>query len=318
MSYTDKQIEFIINLVESSELTYEDIALKFNEKFKELKTPNSIKKTYYRHSKLDINSENKPKILLLDLETAPILGYIWQLFDQNVALNQIHSDWYILSWCAKWLGSPEDEVMYMDQRNAKNIEDDSEILKPLWKLLDEATIIITQNGKKFDEKKINARFILNGFKPTSSFRHIDTFQLAKARFGFTSNKLEYMTDKLCTKYKKIDHSDFAGFKLWSECLKGNIEAFESMKKYNCYDVLSLEELYLKLRPWDRKHPNLNVYDEDTEENSCTCGSVEFAKHGFVYTNHGKFQRYVCKKCGAESRDKTNLLNKSKRKSLRGN
>jgi hypothetical protein len=295
-------------------MTWNQIHLIFPEH-----SPNALRKTYYRALRLDIKEvkEDKPKILLLDLETAPILGYVWQLFDQNVALNQIHSDWYILSWSAKWLGSPENEVMYMDQRNAKNIEDDSEILKGLWKLVDEASIIITQNGKKFDEKKMNARFILNGFKPTSSFRHIDTLQLAKVRFGFTSNKLEYMTSKLCTKYKKLDHDEFSGFKLWSECLKGNKKAFESMKEYNMYDVLSLEELYLKLRPWDTKHPNLNVYNED-QETFCTCGSLEFDKNGFAYTNTGKFQRYTCKKCGAEVKSKENLLSKEKRKSLKKN
>jgi hypothetical protein len=308
----DTELEKLV-ICRQQGMTWQQISAIFPEH-----TPNALRKTYYRQMRKEIAPENTPKILLLDLETAPILGYVWQLFDQNVALNQIHSDWYILSWSAKWLGSSESEVMYADQRNAKNIEDDSVILRDLWKLVDEASIIITQNGKKFDEKKMNARFILNGFKPTSSFRHVDTLQLAKARFGFTSNKLEYMTGKLCTKYKKLDHDDFSGFKLWSECLKGNIKAFDSMKKYNMYDVLSLEELYLKLRPWDKKSPNLNVYNEYSEENFCDCGSVEFKKNGFIYSNTGKFQRYTCLKCGAETRSKTNLLSKEKRKSLRSN
>lgn len=293
-------------------LTWEKINVHFPEQ-----TPNSLRKTYYRYMDKEEVVIGTPKILILDLETAPILGYVWQLFDQNVALNQIHSDWYILSWSAKWLGSPETETMYEDQRNAANIEDDSEILKGLWKLVDEADIILTQNGKKFDEKKMNARFILNGFKPTSSFRHIDTLQLAKARFGFTSNKLEYMTDKLCTKYKKLDHSKFSGFKLWSECLKGNKEAWNEMEVYNRHDVLSLEELYLKLRPWDKITPNFNVFNE-SEETYCACGSAEFHKNGYAYSNTGKYQRYTCKKCGAETKGKENLLSKEKRKSLRKN
>jgi len=191
------------------------------------------------------------------------------------------------------------------------------MLKGLWALLNEADIILTQNGKKFDEKKFNARFILNGFKPTSSFRHIDTLQIAKARFGFTSNKLEYMTSKLCTKYKKLDHAKYGGFKLWAECLKGNQDAFEEMRIYNSYDILSLEELYLKLRPWDKMTPNVNVY-HDSEETFCSCGSVEFVKNGFAYSNTGKYQRYTCKKCGAEIKGKENLLTKEKRKSLRKN
>ena len=93
---------------------------------------------------------NKPKILIWDLETAPMLGYIWKLWDNDVALNQLHTDWYILSWSAKWHG--DDKVMYMDQRNAPNIEDDRKLLKGIWKLLDQADVVVTQNGKSFDQK----------------------------------------------------------------------------------------------------------------------------------------------------------------------
>lgn len=96
-------------------------------------------------------------------------------------------------------------------------------------MLDEADIVITQNGRKFDQKKLNARFILNGFKPPSSYKHIDTLVIARKHFGFTSNKLKYMTDKLCTKYKKLDHSKFPGMELWRECLKGNSEAWTEME-----------------------------------------------------------------------------------------
>lgn len=284
-------------------------------------TSNALRKTFYRNiEKPEVRAvveKAKPKILLLDIETAPLLGYVWGLWDNNVALNQIHSDWYILSWSAKWLDAPDTDIMYEDQRKSKNLEDDSKLLQGIWKLLDEADIVVGQNSKSFDIKKLNARFILNGFKPPSSYRQVDTMLLAKARFGFTSNKLEYMTSKLCTKYKKLDHAKYSGFKLWSECLKGNQEAFAEMQEYNEMDVLSLQELYLKLRPWDLRTPNVNAF-HDSEEISCACGSVEFRKNGFVTSNTGRFQRYTCKKCGAETRDKTNLLSKEKRKSLRSN
>lgn len=255
-----------------------------------------------------------PKVLLFDIETAPILGYVWRLFDQNVALNQIHNDWYVLSWAAKWLGEPAKNTMYMDQRAAKDIENDKTILKGIWKLLDEADIVVTQNGKSFDQKKLNARFILQGMSPPSSFRHIDTHRLAKKHFGFTSNKLEYMTDKLCVKYKKLKHGKFAGFQMWKEVLNGNIEAWKEMEKYNKYDVLSLEELYNKLIPWDNQI-DFNIYHDDLEH-VCKCGSKEFKKQGWYYTNTAKYQRYRCKSCGAESRDKVNQLTKEKLESLR--
>jgi len=113
-----------------------------------------------------------PKVLLLDIETAPILGYVWGLFDNNLGLNQVHTDWHVLSWSAKWLD--QKTIMYQDQRKAKNIEDDKKLLQGIWELLNEADVIITQNGKSFDIKKLNARFILNEMQQTSSYKHIIT------------------------------------------------------------------------------------------------------------------------------------------------
>lgn len=254
-----------------------------------------------------------PKILVFDIETAPILGYVWDIWDQNLALNQVAEDWHILSWSAKWLGDKPSQIMYQDQRKAKDISDDKELLKGIWDLLDEADVVITQNGKAFDVKKLNARFILNGFQPPSSYKHIDTYLLAKKYFAFTSNKLEYMTDKLCTKYKKLTHKKFPGFMLWKECMAGNKEAWNEMEKYNKHDVLSLEELYNKLTAWDFGI-NFNLYHDDTNH-VCSCGHDKFRNKGFAYTASGKYRRYKCLKCGKESRGKENLLSKEKRKSL---
>lgn len=254
------------------------------------------------------------KILLFDIETAPITSYHWGLFDQTIGLNQIKEDWCVLSWSAKWLEDPVDKIMYKDQRGRKDVRNDKRLLKGIWKLLDQADIVITQNGKSFDSKKLNARFIINGFPPPSSYRHIDTRSLAKKNFAFTSNKLEYMTDKLCVKYKKLKHKKFPGFALWEQCLAGNLEAWKEMEVYNKYDVLSLEELYRKMSAWDHTI-NFDVYTDD-HENTCICGSKEHKKYGFAYTSTGKYQRYVCKKCGKESRGKQNLLSKEKRDSIR--
>src|SRR5579863_8242080 len=97
-------------------------------------------------------NKNGPKVLIFDIETAPIVAHVWSLWENNVGLNQIVSDWHVLSWSAKWLDDPPNKVMYMDQRGVKNIEDDSNLLEEIWLLLDEADIVITQNGKSFDQK----------------------------------------------------------------------------------------------------------------------------------------------------------------------
>lgn len=253
-----------------------------------------------------------PRILIIDIETSPLISYTWALFDQNVNLNQVLKDWNILSYAAKFLD--EDKIYYQDQSNAKDIHNDKKLLESIWKLLDSADIVIGQNSVAFDVKKIKARMIIHGMKPPSSFKQIDTMLLAKKYFNFTSNKLEYLSNKLCTKYKKLTHGKFSGFELWKECLKGNKKAWAEMKTYNIHDVLATEELYLKLQPYDNSF-NPNLYTDELTM-KCACGSTRFKKNGYKYTSTGKFQRHVCLDCGSEAKDRTNLFSKEKKASLK--
>lgn len=255
-----------------------------------------------------------PRVLFLDIETKPLLAYVWSIWQQNVGLNMIESDWSILSFAAKWKGDPESKIIYKDLSRTKDIDDDRPLLTALWQLLDEADIVVAQNGISFDKKKIYARFIIQGFQPPSPFKFIDTKVIAKAAFGFTSNRLEYLSDKLNKRYKKLKHEKFSGFDLWKECLAGNKEAWASMREYNCYDVLALEELYDRLVPWADNAPNFSLYTDDPGH-VCQCGSKELQKRGYHYMASGKYQRYQCKKCGAWTRDRVNLFDKDKRASL---
>ena len=260
-----------------------------------------------------------PRILLIDIETAPILGYVWSLWKQNVGLNQIKEEWYILSYCAKWLHEPE--IMYRDVR--ENPHSDESLMEPLWKLLDEADIIIGQNGKAFDMPKIQARLIMAGHMPPRPYKVIDTLIMAKQQFRFTSNKLEWMTGESAglTTLKKNQHSKFPGFTLWAECLKGNPEAWDEMKEYNIPDVTSMEELYLKLRPWYVGHPNLAAYVESTEVLCPKCLSPDIKQHHetpFTFTQTGKYEMYHCNSCGGFSRGRYTRNSTLKRKSLLSN
>lgn len=205
----------------------------------------------------------------------------------------------------------------MDQRSAKDLTDDRKILQGLWKLLNEADVVIGQNSKAFDAKKVNARFIMAGMGPPSPYKHIDTKQLAKKHFAFTSNKLEYMSEKINKKYKKSSHKKFSGFELWTECLKGNIKAWKEMEKYNKLDVLATEELYHKLSKWGGTGVDLNVFRGE-EIFRCQCGNQNLIRRGFNYARTSKYQSYHCRECGAFSSDTSrNLLSKEKKRSLKG-
>lgn len=252
-----------------------------------------------------------PRILIYDIETAPILAHVWKLWDNNVGLNQIESDWYIMSVAAKWLG--EDEVFYWDQKDVYPMEDDTYLLSKLWSLLNEADIVIGQNVKRFDTKKVNARFVLNGFPKPSVYRQMDTMIIAKEQFGFTSNKLEYMTDKLCPEHKKSKHKEFPGHELWAECLKGNPLAWAEMKSYNIDDIHGTEALYNVLSSWDSKLPNFDVYVDELLDMS------EWVFEGkYHFTNLAKYKIYRNIITGQQRRSRVNELSKEKRQQLLAN
>jgi uncharacterized protein YprB with RNaseH-like and TPR domain len=247
----------------------------------------------------------KAKVLFVDIETAPIIGFLWGMWDQNLGLNQINSDWHLLSFAAQWQDSKE--IMYADQRGKKNIENDKHLLRKLWKLMNDADIIIGHNSKRFDVKKLNARFLQNGMSRPAPFEQVDTLLIARKHFALTSNKLEYLSNILCPEMKKSSHKKYPGFELWKECMAGNVDAFSEMEKYNKQDIVALEGVYNVLRTWDN---TVSFAKYGGEEAQCNCGSTSFQKRGFAFSNSNKYQRYQCKECKAWFRGRKSIGKKS--------
>lgn len=254
-------------------------------------------------------TDNKPRILVFDLETAPVTAYTWGLWDQNIALNQIKQDWHLLAWSAKWYGDPASKTMYMDNRHKAQVQDDKHLIVELSKLLNKADIIITQNGEKFDVRKLNARAVIHGLPPIKPCKSTDLLKESRKVFAFTSHKLEYMANVLNTKYKKLKHKEYPGFELWSAILAGDKRAWKVMQKYCMRDVLATEELYQKLQGWIRTQ-NMACYIDDAIMR-CKCGSDKLTKEGYAHTEAGKYQIYHCRACGKWPRSATNLLSTKK-------
>lgn len=253
-----------------------------------------------------------PRIVTLDIETSPLQSMHWRLWKENIGLNQIGEEWTVLSFCAKWLDSRE--VIYRDVSDQEDYRDDSVILTELWAVLDEADFVIAQNGKRFDLKKIRARMVMHGMPPFSPVQVIDTMLIAKDTFGFTSNRLEWLSTYLST-IKKRKHNEFPGFDLWAECLKGNPKAWRAMRLYNIDDVRATEQVYLNMRPWAVDHPNVAAYWPDEEMRCKFCASTDLQQRGYQYTKVGQYHRYRCNHCGGWSRSRYTLNSKEKRAAL---
>lgn len=244
--WNQKKVSRLFKLRDEDDLTWEQIVPHFNGE-----SANALRKAYYRHMRQPSHTHSDDlKVLVFDIETSPLLVYTWGIWQQNISLDMLLEDSSILSWSAKWVG--EDKVMYEDVRGQRNLRNDKRLVTNLRNLLDQADILVTQNGKSFDVKVLNARLVHYDIDPPSDCEHIDTLAIAKKYFKFPSNKLSYMTGNLCTEHVKSGHKKFPGNTLWVECLKDNKEAWAEMEAYNKLDVLSLEELYLKkFKKWDK-------------------------------------------------------------------
>jgi DNA polymerase elongation subunit (family B) len=243
------------------------------------------------------------KTLVLDIETSPMEAFVWNRKDVQIALNQIKEEWSVMSWGAKWWGDHPSKVMYQSTSKEKNPRDDRKILRALRDLIDQADILVTQNGEQFDARKLNARFILLGIRPPSPYRHFDTYKLIHRVAAMTSSSLEYLTGKLNTKYKKLAHKKYPGMELWKECLKGNQDAWKEMKKYNIHDVLSTEELAGGLIPWaPESFPKFWADEGIQNDRLCkNCGQAKLQNNGYRFSNDKRYHRKYCYGCGSWSK-----------------
>lgn len=227
----------------------------------------------------------KPKILLIDLETAPLTAYVWGLFDQNVSVDQIVEHGYVLCASWKWLG--DGKVRYVQVNG-----NEKAALKELHNALDSADFVVHYNGTKFDIPTLNREFVLAGMAPPSPVKEIDLLRTVRKKFKFNSNKLDYVCQRLGLG-NKVHHK---GMALWKECMEGGRAAWAVMKKYNIHDVVLLEKLYKALLPWVHQHPNISLITEG--KLVCPkCGSKHRRKKGFQHTATRTYQRYQCSGCG---------------------
>lgn len=242
----------------------------------------------------------KAKILLYDIETAPLLGAAWRTWDTS--LVWVVKEWYLLSFAYKWLDEKTTHTVALPdfKRYKKDPENDVEVIKALHKLFDEADVVIAHNGDKFDQKKANARFAYHNLGPASPFRSIDTLKVARKYFSFTSNRLNDLGEYLGLG-KKVDTG---GYRLWQACMAGDIKAWNKMVKYNIQDVRLLEKIYLELRPWVENHPSRSLMDGRPE--ACPkCGGGPLIKKGRYFNKVTEIQIWMCRNCGGFPRSRYN-------------
>lgn len=225
------------------------------------------------------------RVLFLDIETSPTVATVWGLFKQNIAINQLIGNSEVLTWVAKWAGEREC-INGSLMRDGKH-----RMLARMHKLLSEADAVVTWNGNGFDLKVLNKEFLLQGMTPPAPYKSVDLLATARKQFRFTSNKLDYVSQQLGIG-SKVKHR---GHQLWLDCMARKREAFDEMLRYNTRDVILLERVYKRLRPWVRNHPNHSL------DRACcpNCGHKHVQQRGTYTTAAGVYPRFQCQSaaCG---------------------
>lgn len=237
--------------------------------------------------------EREARVLIYDIETSPIIGYTWGVWQTDV-IDILH-DWQILTVAWKWLGEKKVHVIGQDDFKGykAGVNDDKEVVKRIHELFNEADVVVAHNGNSFDQKKVQARMMMHNMSPPSPYKQIDTKLVAKRYAAFTRNNLKHLATDLKTDNKK---GDPGGFKTWQGCLAGDPKSWKAMKKYNKQDITTLEDIYLKLLPWITNHPNMGRLKNKPD--ACPkCGKGPLQSRGQRVTNVGKYFRYQCQNCG---------------------
>ena len=245
------------------------------------------------------------KILIFDIETMASVAWTWAENMYETGLVEIIKPGLVIGYSAEWFETGEiktrmwsDYEGYKPYRNLGSYissppTDDKAIVKDIWELLNQASIIVVQNGQAFDLRYMNSRFVYYGLAPVNPYQIVDTKKAYKKYLRLPSYSLDNISEYYGLGHKK----EHEGWPLWKKCILGDKTAIRKMKQYNRHDVVLTKEIYLKIRPFIKEHPNMNLI-MGTELRCRNCGGKNLGKEGKRYTLAGAKQQFSCKDCGA--------------------
>ena len=241
----------------------------------------------------------EPKILIYDIETSLETVAVFGLkYNDFIDPDNIVTERYIVCVCWRWLGEKTvHSVSLLDdpKRFARDITDDKHVVEVFHKVMSEADVIVAHNGDNFDSRYLKTRMLFHGLPALPPIPSIDTYKVAKQQLLFNSNKLDYLGKFLGLGGKKPTPKG-----LWLEVMRGSKKAIETMVAYNKRDVILLEDVFHKLRPYMTSHMNRQLFGQD--KGCPRCGSNRVQSRGTHKAISRTYTRFHCTACGGWFRE----------------
>ena len=189
------------------------------------------------------------KRLFYDIETSPNIGFFWKSgYKLNISHENIIQERAIICICYKWEG--ERKVHHLQWNKGC----DKKMVADFVKVANQADELIAHNGDRFDLKWINTRILYYGMDPSSIEKTVDTLKIAKAKFNFNSNRLDYLGQFLLG-HGKLETS----YSMWKDIVLNDCpKAMAKMVKYCKADVKLLEDVWKVLEPFAQPKTHTGV------------------------------------------------------------
>lgn len=224
----------------------------------------------YVSGKAVADLEKPLKVLIYDIETSYNIVKSWRVgWNMTIHPEDILHERSIICVSWKWLGQKE---VYNLSWN-KATQSDAYLLEAFIEVLNQADLIVAHNGDRYDLKFIKTRALLHGIPMRIDYNQFDTLKVAKKKFMFNSNKLDYIS-----KFLGYGGKIKTEMKLWDDViLRSDDNALDKMLQYCDEDVRQLENVYCELVGWEKPKTHLGVLRGKTKQTSPITGTTNISR-----------------------------------------
>ena len=222
---------------------------------------------------------NEPKILFFDIESTGL----------NATFGTILCIGY------KWLGQPKVHCPTILDCSNNGMLDDKGLVKRFSEVYAECDYAVGHyaGNRRFDAPMINSKLLKHGLMPLAPAPIVDTWRVMFDTFKLHNNRLVTVQQFLGCKEEKTPIT----FDDWLRAAHGDRKSLKQIVHHCKQDVLVLEEVFLKIRPWIKNEPARQLFVKTPLENCTSCGSSKMQRRGFQAAKTRRYPRYQCQSCG---------------------